>query len=741
MSPLSPSNLSPSNLRSKRRSALGISLVACTFLPLVSLTSAAQEAAVDPFAGRNLVLEAHELRGLPGEVAALLLRAEPGGDLAFEINAVPIAGGERSQVPFFVEIDGAALLDRGQGVLGRVEVYAYALDATGKIGDFLVQAFTLDAEKIGEVLWQSGPRFQGTLRLTPGDYRLRILVRESQSKAAGLRELAIHIPPAAAAGTVVADGAVAGEAVAAGLGPALFEEPRERDSWIPVRAATPPTDGLLEESVEALQTRWQRDATDYPLTTAGRAMIPAALPVLASGSPLRIYLPAGPLPAGGGKAELLENGKVVAVAPLAPTADEARENSGSALHAFLLTPPVLPAGRYSLRVAFGATLSSPRDVLLVARETRDGELLWSDLRWRLPADVPKGELLAESQGESGKTAAAGGGDEKLRLRVGDVATRYRELVRGLPGQPGTVNVARLLEIEAQILQSDHAEAMTILQNAELRVAGELGDWDVETLVPLIHLHYESYLAYRQRRIFPLLTHSRILIDRLVGVYIGRAKSEGARRLAAQVLGGLGLEAEEGNMAASSRRFYQHALTLDPTARHALLGLASSEERQSHRDLALDYLTRLVESHPEFPEGYLRLGINEKYTRRDPRAHLAKAKNLPGPAWIRRLALEELARLDLDEAAAAADLLEAAPAASGELSTVALMAHLEDRRGRFARSLELARGAPLGKTESARRRYDEVSSDERRAALELLTKAAETRGPLLAEWAASKGAQK
>ncbi len=122
------------------------------------------------------------------------MRAQPGGDLTFEVNAVALPGsGDRALVPLVVEIDGAALLDRGQGVLGRVEIYAYAIDPAGKIGDFLVQAFTLDAEKLGEVLWQSGPRFQGNLHLAPGDYQLRILVRESQSKAAGLRELPLKI--------------------------------------------------------------------------------------------------------------------------------------------------------------------------------------------------------------------------------------------------------------------------------------------------------------------------------------------------------------------------------------------------------------------------------------------------------------------------------------------------------------------------------------------------------------------
>lgn len=723
---------------------------------LLPLAAAAQP--VDPYAGRALVLGAHELRGLPGEVAALLMRAEPGGDLTFEINAVALAGAERAQVPVFVEIDGANLLDRGQGVLGRVEVYVYALDAAGKIGDFLVQAFLLDAEKIGEVLWQSGPRFQGNLQLAPGQYRLRVLVRESQSKAAGLRELKLEVPAALIVGAPDAAPAAAsaGEPAAStslgpaslgpvSLGPALFEEPQERDSWIPVRAAAKPAQGLLEESVAELQSRWDRGSVAYPLELGGRAIVPAALPVLAIGVPQRLFLPSRLLvsPTTAAKAEFFAGDKLLASVDLKPPeADDASAAGGnSTLQAFHLVPPTLPAGRYSLQVRQGDRSSAPRDVLLVVHEARNGELLWSDLRWRLPEAIPAAQSRTAEGAGPGKAPQNDSRTEELRVRVGDVADRYRELVRTLPGQPRTVNVARLLELEARILESDASEAMTILQNAEMRVAAELGGWDAESLVPLIHLHYESYLAYRQRRIFPLLTHSRILIDRLVGAYVDRGKSEGVRRLAALFLGGLGLEAEEGNLAASSRRLYHRALELDPDARHALLGLATAEERQNHREEALQLFGRLAKNHPDFSEALLRLGVNEKVARRDPRASFAKAQNLPGPSWVRRLAFEELARLDLDQVEQAAELLAAMPAAGGELSSVALQAHLEDRRGRHARSLELARSAPLTTSESARRRYDEVPREERQNALDALTAAAEIRLPLLVEWAASQGGKK
>ena len=718
-----------------RPPALAVALLSLGALGWPSLTSAE----VDPFAGRTVVLDAQELRGLPGEVAALLLRAEPGGDLTFEVNAVALPGqGGKALVPIFVEIDGAALLDRGQGAIGRVEVYAYAIEATGKIGDFLVQAFTLDAEKLGEVLWQSGPRFQGNLQLPPGEYRLRILVRESHSKAAGLRELPIVIGPSGSAEP--SPSASPPASPSASLGPALFEEPRERDSWIPVRAAAPPPEGLLEESVAELESRWQRGATPYGLISGGRALVPAALPVLGSGSSLRVYLPTAGLPEGRGEALFLQGEKELAKVGLEPA--ETEDEASATLRAFTLDPPNLPPGRYSLTVRFGGILSPPRDVLLVAREARDGELLWSDLRWRLHDAVPNQEKLA---GGGLPSPAASPGDNArladLRVRVGDVAARYKELLEALPGQPRPVNVARLLELEARILEGDASEAMTILQNAEIRVAHELADWDPEAMLPVIQLHYESYLAYRQRRIFALLTHSRILIDRLVGVYVDKGKTEGARRLAALVLGGLGLEAEEGNLSASSRRLYQRALGLDPGCRQALLGLATSEERQSHRDVALELLRQLAEQHPDFSEGLLRLGVNERYARRDPRAHLAKARSLPGPAWVGRLAGEELARLDLtDPAGPAAELLAGTPALAGEISTVALLAHLEDRRGRFARSLELARIAPLTTTESARRRYDQVPREERQAALEAIAAAAEIRRPLLEEWAAGKAAK-
>jgi hypothetical protein len=741
-----------------RRNAAACLLAVASFAALSPSAGAQQAEAppverleIDPLAGAPVVLKAQQLRGLPGEVAALLLRGNPGGQLPIEINGVPVwQGGDKANLAFVVEIDGAALLERTEGAHGRVEVYVYALDGANRIGDFASQAFTVDGSRLGEALWQSGVRFNGQLALDAGAWRLRVLVRESKTKAASLREMTIEVPPKSGGPS---------------LGPPFLQGPLEREGWIPVRAATPPPAAQVAEVVPELEANLARKAAAHPLLVEERPVLPESLPVLVAERPAKAHLLARGLGAGAPPvlmAEIRPSGKQGAPTPLTVGAVERWPTAGGDMLRFELRAPPVPPGRYLLAVRTGQLTSPAREILVLSKDTREREMLWTDLRFRLddagapvtasaiktatatnvrpptagsPAAPAATQAAAEPEPEvDAKTRA---GREAMKARAKAIAEDYRMLLAELPAYSAPTNVARLLELEGRIAAEDRLNVVALLQNAELDIAGQLAKWDAEALVPLIHLHFESYLAYRQRQSFALLTHSRLLVDRLIEMYVDRSKgSAGAKKLAALAQSGLAMEADEGNMGASSQRLYRRALELDPASRPALLGLAASEHRQNHGNEALNALQVLVDRYPDLAEAHLRLAVlwRRHGDLGNARAALKEAATLKGPPWVATLVRQEQLQLEIE----AGELEQAAKRVAAnrpaELGEVALAAYLADRRGRLQTSLDLASGLKGSQPESARLRFDRVPPDEQEAIRGGLAGAASSRQQMVAEWA-------
>jgi VWFA-related protein len=128
--------------------------------------------------------------------ASLILGDYEGGTIEARSLAVPLpSGGERTPVAVLLEIDGPSLT-RGAKPLTTlpVEVYAYALDREGRIHDHFAQAMGLDLDRSGPLLLSSGLKFWGELALDAGDYRLRILVRNSQVGSIHAESLALSVP-------------------------------------------------------------------------------------------------------------------------------------------------------------------------------------------------------------------------------------------------------------------------------------------------------------------------------------------------------------------------------------------------------------------------------------------------------------------------------------------------------------------------------------------------------------------
>jgi tetratricopeptide (TPR) repeat protein len=621
-----------------------------------------------------LAMQARALRGLRTDVIGEMFSSDEGGDLTFSVLAAPLATSEGvSPIALFVEMDGASLLQFNQSDLARLEIYVYALGENQEIADYLAEVFAVDVSGLGERIWQSGLEFFGRLDLPPGSYELRVLVRNFQSRAKGLQILTLEVPDTS-------------DARPAALTP-LVSEPEARDIWVPVRS-------------------WRavgKEAHDgYPLLSIGQNLNPAAQPVLVAGRECKIYIPAIGLPAGEveGALQLAAAGdtdfNVVAESALA--IESRAESGGEALEVLTVTAsaPGVEPGSYLARVKLSGSevsITSPSiDVVVVAKDTRERNLLWSDMRWLLGGarQAPAPDVVAEAPRHKRQAA------EDVRRARSVLVERYRALVAQLADTPAETVRGLLFEFESEAVGAAAGGRLENLHQAELAVASDLARQHRDLIMPLVLLHEQMYERYRNRRLYTLLHHTRSLLEELADLFVdvGGGPKNGAKMLAS-----LGGYLQESNLSGGSRRLYTRALEWDFKCAAALMGLASSLEKYGEYPAALDYLEQLILIEPDYHEGRLRLALNLERVGLRRRARELLESIVAGDAsgWVGGIAYQELGRIMLEagEVQRAAELLErAAEALPDERATLFLLGHAYDRLGRSNTALErLARVEP------------------------------------------------
>ncbi len=168
-----------------------------------------------------------------------------------------------------IEADGASLLNGAPGETLALEVYAYAIDSSGAIADYFGQALRFELAKVIPLLDQTGLKFIGHLDLPPGDYNVRVLVRNAANGDYGLRSQPLVVP--------AFDRPL--------LLPPFFPEAPAR--WLMVRQ-TP---------------RGGRQEASYPFLVRDKVYVPALRPVLAPAQQVALALMGCNLPAGEIKAK------------------------------------------------------------------------------------------------------------------------------------------------------------------------------------------------------------------------------------------------------------------------------------------------------------------------------------------------------------------------------------------------------------------------------------------------------
>jgi len=274
-------------------------------------------------AAANQVMSGEESDAIATAVLAAPFRV-PGGASG--------AGGEKAYVPVVIEIGGETLLAGPRPPSLPVEVYAYALDEVGAVHDFFSQTVVLDLTKAGPSLRQQGVKFLGHLDLLPGDYSLRVLVRNAVSGVSGLKVASIRVPAAGASAPL--------------LLPPLV--PETSNAWLMARE----------------QPRTEGPEPPYPFLLRNQRFVPSVHPALPPGRDVRLVI------AGYGLGEPPWKGTAVVVSAdghETPAGDlqivdrkAGADGAPDRAVATFLLPADLKPGEYTLRIMVSSAASSLR---------------------------------------------------------------------------------------------------------------------------------------------------------------------------------------------------------------------------------------------------------------------------------------------------------------------------------------------------------------------------------------------
>ncbi len=264
-----------------------------------------------------------------------IARAVPRNGLDIGLLVAPFrASAKAAYVPVIIELPGPSLMQGEKADRLNLELYTYVSNSQGQMADFFTRRFALDVKKGREALAASGVKYYGHLDLPAGDYRVRVLVRDSDSGRTGVRSVALSIPAYQKSEPV--------------LLPPLFIEARR--NWVLVK----------ERPKEAGDA-----AVVYPFTFKGEPYVPVARPALGAADKARLCLVGYNL----GDGDLALEGRVTAAdgSPLSGGDLTLLERTSTGIpgeDALLATfqPTGLGAGDYVLRVALTDRATGHKEV-------------------------------------------------------------------------------------------------------------------------------------------------------------------------------------------------------------------------------------------------------------------------------------------------------------------------------------------------------------------------------------------
>jgi VWFA-related protein len=188
-----------------------------------------------------------------------MMSTSASGSIQTAVLAAPFrTAADKAYVPVVVEADGGTLLAGGDGKTMTAELYVNAVDAHGSVRDSFDQRLQLDVEKAGAALRQGGLKFFGHLELPPGDFSVRVMLRNGETGTYGKRSIVVTVPAFGGAAPV--------------LLPPFFPDTAGR--WTVVRE----------------RPRGEQQNVSYPFVVGQQAYVPAARPILTPGQQAAVAL-------------------------------------------------------------------------------------------------------------------------------------------------------------------------------------------------------------------------------------------------------------------------------------------------------------------------------------------------------------------------------------------------------------------------------------------------------------------
>jgi VWFA-related protein len=245
----------------------------------------------------------------------------PVHEVPVSVSAQAFAGTDLPMAMVQIEVPAAPLLAAARNGKIPIEVYAYAFDATGKVADFSTQRAVIDATQVKGRLEAGGLRYFVQLKMPPGAYRMRTLVRESDGGAMGFAAADLTVPDF-------------------GKKTAYLVEPLAMGSG----------EGLILRGKSARGG----DTAEFPFMAGPDPFLPDSLPATAAGKPLKLclfaYSMGDPAQVRIGGQLLDGGGKPIGDAKLSLVGHSNPDALGKATYLLAWNPEGLAPGKYRLRI-------------------------------------------------------------------------------------------------------------------------------------------------------------------------------------------------------------------------------------------------------------------------------------------------------------------------------------------------------------------------------------------------------
>ena len=189
-----------------------------------------------------------------------IMNAAPKRDLDLNLLVAPFRSSEKmSYVPVIIEVPGRKLLEGHSADRLNVEFYGYVNDNLGTMLDYFSEVVSMEIGRGRQGLQEGGIKYYGHFDLPPGDYKVRVLVRNADTGRTVVSMVPVQVPAYAVDDPVL-------------LPPFFMEEQR---SWF-----------LVPRSAEVTG----QQSVVYPFTVNGEPYVPSAKPTLKSEGQSRLCL-------------------------------------------------------------------------------------------------------------------------------------------------------------------------------------------------------------------------------------------------------------------------------------------------------------------------------------------------------------------------------------------------------------------------------------------------------------------